>query len=97
MTNTAARITVVIFSLALIWAWYRIEYALSANKIQCETQVRSLTHQVDSLNWLADSLRDEAFTSHVELGRFEMALEIFLERNPKAAAEYSTIISEETE
>lgn len=96
MTNTALRITVVIVSLALIWSWSRIN-VLSAKETQYEPQVKSLTHQVDSLNWLADSLRDEAFTSHVELGRFEMALEIFLERNPKAAAEYSTIISEETE
>lgn len=72
-------------------------YISDRELVKSKKEVKDLTAQVANLERAADSLRDEAFTSHVELGRFEMALEIFLERNPKAAAEYSTIISEETE
>jgi len=52
---------------------------------------------IDSLQNMVDSLHDEAFSSHVELGRYQIAYEIFMERNPKAAKQYGTIISEETE
>jgi hypothetical protein len=53
--------------------------------------------QIDSLERRCDSLYNELFPAQVELGRYEVAYSIFLERNPKAAKEYGTIISEETE
>lgn len=52
---------------------------------------------IDSLQNLVDSLHDEAFSKSIELGRYEVAYQIFMERNPKAAQQYGTIISEETE
>lgn len=52
---------------------------------------------IDSLQRKCDSLHWELFPTQVELGRYEMAFEILKERNPKAAEEYGTIISEETE
>lgn len=52
---------------------------------------------IDSLQTLADSLYAENFPCQVELGRYQIAYQIFMERNPKAAQQYGTIISEETE
>jgi len=46
---------------------------------------------------IADSLQAELFPCEVELNRHKVALEIFMKRNPKAAAEYENIISQETE
>lgn len=44
-----------------------------------------------------DSLKNEMFVMEIELNRYEVAYEIFLKRNPKAAKQYGTIISDETE
>jgi hypothetical protein len=52
---------------------------------------------IDSLQKRCDSLYDELFPAQIELGRYQVAYEIFMERNPKAAQQYGTIISEETE
>jgi hypothetical protein len=52
---------------------------------------------IDSLQNKIDSLYNENFPCQVELNRYQMAYEIFMERNPKAAQQYGTIISEETE
>jgi hypothetical protein len=51
----------------------------------------------DSLQHLVDSLGNELFPKEIELGRYEVAFRIFLERNPKAAEQYAEIISSETE
>lgn len=53
--------------------------------------------RIDSLQKVADSLEAENFPCQVELNRYQMAYEIFMERNPKAAKQYGDIISEETE
>jgi hypothetical protein len=52
---------------------------------------------IDSLQNTIDSLHAENFPCQIELGRYQIAYEIFMERNPKAAKQYGTIISEETE
>jgi hypothetical protein len=52
---------------------------------------------LDSLKIVSDSLYYELFPIQVELGRFQVAYEIFMERNPKAASQYGDIISQETE
>lgn len=52
---------------------------------------------IDSLQNVIDSLHAENFPCQIELGRYQVAYEIFMERNPKAAKQYGTIISEETE
>ena len=44
-----------------------------------------------------DSVHNENFPCQIELGRYQVAYQIFMERNPKAAQQYGTIISEETE
>lgn len=52
---------------------------------------------IDSLQNVIDSLQTENFPCQVELTRYQVAYELFMERNPKAAKQYGTIISEETE
>jgi hypothetical protein len=51
----------------------------------------------DSVLALKDSFYYENFNNENIATRYQVALEIFLERNPKAAKEYSDIISNETE
>jgi hypothetical protein len=50
-----------------------------------------------NLQKVCDSLYDENFPCQIELGRYQVAYQIFMERNPKAASQYGDIISEETE
>lgn len=52
---------------------------------------------IDSLKNLSDSLYAENFPCQIELNRYRVAYEIFMKRNPEAAKQYGTIISEETE
>ncbi len=52
---------------------------------------------IDSLQNLSDSLYNENYPCQIELGRYQMAYHILLERNPKAAKQYGDIISNETE
>jgi len=52
---------------------------------------------IDSLQNLSDSLYNENYPCQIELSRYQMAYKIFVERNPKAAEQYGTIISQETE
>jgi hypothetical protein len=51
----------------------------------------------DSLQHVADSLHWELLPTQIELGRYQVAYSIFMERNPKAAKQYGDIISNETE
>ena len=64
-----------------------------------QTVILSNNYQqrIDSIQHVADSLHSELFPVQIELGRYEVAYRIFMERNPKAAHQYGTIISEETE
>jgi len=52
---------------------------------------------IDSLTNITDSLRDESFIHFVEAGRYEMALEIYREKNPKAVEEIELIKTTQTE
>lgn len=44
-----------------------------------------------------DSLRNELFNKNVEVGRYEMTLEIFKEKNKSAAQEFELILTTQTE
>ena len=44
-----------------------------------------------------DSLRDELFIRSTEVGRYDIALEIFKEQNKKAADEFELILTTQTE
>lgn len=59
--------------------------------------IDSLNNRIIIAEKTSDSLSMELFPLEIELGRYEVAYQIFMERNPKAASEYGTIISNETE
>lgn len=62
-----------------------------------ETQLKVYKAKCDSLTVYSDSLYSELYPCQVEFSRYIDALHIFMKRNPKAADQYATIISEETE
>jgi len=74
-----------------------LHFVQYSNNKKDRSEVSILTNRVDSLQKLSDSLAMELFPVQVELGRYEVAYQILMERNPKAANQYGTIISEETE
>lgn len=82
-------IPVAILSIALI---IQATFTINAKK---ETQVYKV--KCDSLLQANDSMYWKLFPIEVELNRYEVAYDIFMERNPKAASQYGDIISNETE
>ena len=87
---------IVILLLTLIWSvlmWSNSNLEVKGK----ELQINQLTKQVDSLEVLRDSLKMELFPKEVEVGRYQVAFEIFKEINPKAASQFDDIISNKTE
>lgn len=101
MTNKTLRITAVISFLLLIYVFLvwgnQKEEMKKLKSIPQQTIIDSLKMRCDSLQNLSDSLSSELFPIEIELSRYQMAYKIFMERNPKAAEQYGTIISDETE
>jgi hypothetical protein len=96
MSTKILKITIVLlalFSLFLISLWNKNELTLKKQVLVN----KEFINKVDSLEKLTDSLNMELFPIQIELGRYQVAYEIFMERNPKAASQYGDIISQETE
>ena len=90
MSPKSLKIVVVILSLFLIW-----ELVMN-NKKQISYD-KQLSIKCDSIQHVADSIHNKSYDDEIELNRYQIAFEIFLKRNPKAAEEYGDIISNETE
>ena len=90
MSPKSLKIIVVILSLLLIW-----ELVMN-NKKQISYD-KQLSIKCDSIRHVADSIHNKSYDDEIELNRYQIAFEIFLKRNPKAAEEYGDIISNETE
>ena len=90
MSPKSLKIVVVILSLFLIW-----ELVMN-NKKQISYD-KQLSIKCDSIQHVVDSIHNKSYEDEIELNRYQIAFEIFLKRNPKAAEEYSDIISNETE
>jgi hypothetical protein len=95
------RIAFVIVSLSLIWSLIMLD---KYKKLSEKTQIEFISggdiyksQTIDSLQHVADSLYDENYPCQIELNRFQIAYQIFLKRNPKAASQLGDIISNETE
>lgn len=91
------RIAFVIVSLGFLWSLlsmqnYREKYQSLLTKTESANN-----YKIDSLQHLVDSLDMENYPCQIELNRFQVAYEIFIKRNPKAASQYGDIISDETE
>lgn len=96
MSNKSLRISIVLLSLITIWTCIQLSKEKQSIKPLKEELIQT-RKSLDSLQRLSDSLSAELFPVNVELGRYQIAYEILMERNPKAAKQYGTIISEETE
>ena len=92
------KLMTIIVGLLLSIIWITLMWSSSSLEVKDkEFQINQLTKQVDSLEVLSDSLQVELFPAEVELTRYQVAYEIFLKRNPKAASQFGDIISDETE
>ncbi len=92
------KLMTIIVVLLLSIIWITLMWSSSSLEVKDkEFQINQLTKQVDSLEVLSDSLQVELFPAEVELTRYQVAYEIFLKRNPKAASQFGDIISDETE
>jgi len=59
--------------------------------------VNEQKNKIDSLTNISDSLRDESFIHFTETSRYEIALEIYKDINPKAVEEIELIKTTQTE
>ena len=59
--------------------------------------VKEQKKKIDSLTNISDSLRDESFVNSIEASRYEITLEIYKEKNPKAVEEIELIKTTQTE
>ena len=59
--------------------------------------VKEQKNKIDSLINISDSLRSESFVNSIEYNRYEIALEIYKEKNPKAVEEIELIKTTQTE
>lgn len=94
--NKIFRIAFVVISLSFLWTLLKMDDFRQKNE-KMKTEFSSMKKNIDSLQNLSDSLSGELFPKEIELGRYEVAFRIFLERNPKAASQFGDIISQETE
>jgi len=62
------------------------QYKLDVSQAKC-----------DSIQHVADSLYAENHPCQIELGRYQLAYEILIDRNTKAATQFGDIIANETE
>jgi hypothetical protein len=88
-TETKLRAGLVLTILTLLWMTVMWNNTIITVKEQKAT--------IDSLTNISDSLRDESFIHFVEAGRYEMALEIYKDKNPKAVEEIELIKTTQTE
>jgi hypothetical protein len=88
-TETKLRGGLVLTILVLLWSTL-----MWSNSI---ITVKEQKNKIDSLTNLSDSLYDESFIHFVEAGRYETALEIYRDVNPKAVEEIELIKTTQTE
>jgi len=88
-TETKLRAGLVISILTTLWLTVMWNNSIATVKEQKAT--------IDSLTNISDSLRDESFIHFVEASRYEIALEIYKDKNPKAVEEIELIKTTQTE
>lgn len=76
----------------------KMQNRIDSLKAECSDKDSLLTKRgIAALMNQRDSLRDELFVTRVELGRWEMAFEIFKEKDSKPAQRFELIKSTQTE
>jgi hypothetical protein len=96
--NNSKHLTVAgAFTLLVICYFQQKENAKLRKQPVPTANVDSLINVINILQHERDSIYDENFPCQIEKGRYEVAFQIFAERNPKAAEQFAEIISSETE
>lgn len=67
------------------------------HKLRGEKLPTNYIRAIQSLEGERDSLNSELFIEQTMVGRYEVALDILKEKNPKAAEEYELILTTQTE
>lgn len=93
MKTIKENIAAILLALFVLFIMYKS--SVIAEKAREEIEQYKL--QLDSLQKANDSLSDILLPTEIQLGRYEVAFDIFRERNPKAAEQYQDIISKQTE
>jgi hypothetical protein len=88
-TETKLRAGLVLSILTLLWLTVMWNNSIITVKVQ--------SNKIDSLTKLSDTLYDKSFENFIEAGRYESALEIYREKNPKAVKEIEEIKNTQTE
>ena len=88
-TETKLRGSLVLTILILLW-----ETVMWNNNIMVIT---SQKNKIDSLTNISDSLYHESFVNSIESNRYQISLEIYREKNPKAVEEIELIKTTQTE
>jgi len=88
-TETKLRAGLVLSILALLWLTVMWNNSIITVNEQKNT--------IDSLTNISDSLHDESFIHFTEASRYEIALEIYKEKNPRAVEEIELIKITQTE
>ena len=97
--NTESLVIIGLFSLLAICYLQQKELTRlrKTNLDFVEQGIVAKAEVTDSLLHLVDSLNYELLPKDIELGRYQVAFDIFAEQNPKAAEEYAEILSTRTE
>lgn len=88
-------VIILVGTLYILEYCYQNSIVMRSNKAQESTVGAAKT--IDSLQRVVDSLYNENYPCQIELGRYEVALDMLRERNPKAAEQFESILSRETE
>jgi hypothetical protein len=88
-TETKLRAGLVISILTTLWLTVMWNNEIIIYKTQ--------ESKIDSLTNLVDSLYHESFVNSIEASRYEIALEIYKDKNPKAVEEIELIKTTQTE
>jgi hypothetical protein len=75
----------------------RIKAAVASESVAPLAGDIKITRTIDSLQNVIDSVRDEIMPLEVELGRYEMTLELLKEEDKKAANKFELILTTQTE
>mgnify|MGYP000864349464 FL=1 len=82
----------------LFLAFYFIKDAMIISNTEIITKdFQYYELQIDSLNNQVDSLNADIFNNQTVIGKYEMALELLKEQDPKAADKFKLILNNETE
>lgn len=85
---------VVVACLVFIWTiWYGFNDMESQIEAHYQKKLDVVQSQNDSLRTLSDSLKWETLRMNIDLGRYQVALDIFHTENPDGANQFETIIS----